>query len=141
MGIQFTWLNEPHVLLEQFTGRVTLNDLRHAATEVDHLLRQRSALAQSQPLHTVVDVTQVTDFPANLARIKAIMPPPTHARGWLILIVPEGNLLLHFVSAFALQLRSSPHQFRAFYSRSHALDFLTAHARLEGVPSVCRCPN
>ncbi len=141
MGIQFTWLNEPHILLEQFTGRVTLSDLRHAATEIDRLLHQRAAFAKPQPLHTLVDVTQVTDFPANLARIKAVLPPPAHERGWLILVVPEGNLLLHFVSAFALQLRSSPHQFRAFYSRSHALDFLTAHSLLEGVPSVCRSPN
>ncbi len=137
MTIQLTWLHEPYVLLERFYDRVTLHDISEMKAAVDRIL-SHTASHSTHRIHAIIDVTEVTDYPANLARLKAIITPSSVERGWLILIVPEGNLLLHFVSAFAAQLRM-PTKFRAFYSYAEALDFLNTQEPALMLSARCPC--
>ncbi|MFN8530645.1 MAG: hypothetical protein U0670_18730 [Anaerolineae bacterium] len=120
MAIQLGWYLEDRVLYERYYHHVTIEELTRMSHQ-SHSLHHRAAA----PMHTLIDLSDVKSFPTNLSRVQAAITLPTAIeRGWMVVIIPEGNVLLQFVAAYAAQIRATNARYRMFRSLSTAVDFL-----------------
>ena len=123
MPYELVWYSEPRVILERFSDYVTLDDLTELSPSVELMLKQAPL---DTPIHTLIDLTSVRIFPTNLVRIRENLSKTETRRGWIILIVPKGNALLHFIGAYAAQIRSIENRFRVVYTYDDAISILKA---------------
>lgn len=123
MAIQLGWYLEHRVVYERYYHHVTIEELTRMSQQ-SHGLHHRADV----PLHTLIDLSDVKSFPTNLSRVQAAFTQPSEVeRGWLVVIIPEGNVLLQFVAAYAAQIRAANARYRMFRSLGTAIDFLNMH--------------
>lgn len=115
MPVTVSWLVPRRIVYEQFTGDVTVQDLRHNSELVAPMM------AEGIPLvHTIIDVSAITSHPGiNEIRNSTSMDIYDN-EGWRILV--GANAIAKFVGSIILQLMKR--RFRAFDTLEEALQFL-----------------
>ncbi|GEM_PF-1259999 len=122
MGTQLSWYLPSKVIYEEFTGIITTDDIRYASTTVNQLMA-----AGNPPVHSIINICGVTDFPKNLEKIRRALDPEVHPhRGWLVVVLPESNVLLRLVMSHIIKLRAPNGQTRLFGSLRQAIMFLNS---------------
>ncbi|MDX2162498.1 MAG: hypothetical protein SF162_14320 [bacterium] len=123
MPATLTWFHQPRVIHERFFDKVTLADISAMSVDADALLRTGTT-----PVHTIIDLTDVTWLPQNLAKIREAMRVPPHpSRGWVVLIVPPHNPIIQVIGDFAGQIRSVNDQYQVVHTLHEAILLLNAH--------------
>jgi hypothetical protein len=118
MAVEITWLQTERVVLSRFGETVTTEDIRNTSLAVDALINQGVGV------HGITDLSNVKSFPANLTKIQNALSVPPSQRGWMVMVIPEGNPLLQFVGSYAGHLRAIDGRFRTFRTFAAAVEFL-----------------
>jgi len=121
MAVEIKWLKDSHVVIGQFSDHVTTDDIHTASSQVDKVFHQRPGT------HAITDLTDVTTFPASLIKVQGALTAPPEDRGWMLMVIPEGNPLLQFVGTYAGHLRARHGRFRSFRTLQAAVEFLQDH--------------
>jgi hypothetical protein len=117
MSFQIGWYKEHRIVKLHIFGEVTLAETPNINQALGEYL-----LGASQIVHVLIDISQMTGFPANAQQLKSTMHNFSHRRvGWVVFI-DEGttlnSLLLHLFS----QLLGD--KFRTFSNLKLSMDFL-----------------
>ncbi|MBZ0298540.1 MAG: hypothetical protein K8J31_02315 [Anaerolineae bacterium] len=118
------WLDEPHIMVAEYSGSVSHEDIQSAMDQCLSVLSQHSC-------HFLVDTTQVTTLPKDLLRLGPVLTLINHSnRGWLIFLAHQ-NIMIKF--AVQVMVRN---KFRFMTSREEAVTFLTDIVKQVGEVSL-----
>ncbi|MCU0513802.1 MAG: STAS/SEC14 domain-containing protein [Anaerolineae bacterium] len=109
---------EPYVIRACFSGEVSLEDMQQAAALLDARIAP-----QTEPVHVLIDLTDVSAYPWNLAAVNAILKPYLGHRhtGWTIFYGQKEPLIRYAANVL---MRVSRIRFRIFDTEPEALHFL-----------------
>lgn len=87
MTVSSKWLIPGKVLYTYFAGEMLADDISYFSEEQAKLIAQ---YPDSEKFHYIVDATQVSEYPRNIAALRAYMRPfNTHRAGWFILLTTD----------------------------------------------------
>ncbi|MAS32693.1 MAG: hypothetical protein CL610_01725 [Anaerolineaceae bacterium] len=106
------WLDEPDIMIADYTGDLTREDVEGA-------MEKCLAALENTNCSFVVDTTQVQTLPKDIFRIGPLLSLVNHPqRGWLI-FVGQQNVMLKFAVQVIVR-----HKFRFMESRDEAVALL-----------------
>jgi hypothetical protein len=123
MPYSVSWVVPQRVLLQQFYGHVTLDDVHDLSAE-----SRRYQNAGIPLIHSLVDLSSVEKYPTSLVAIRSAMTrqhDPDRI-GW-ILLVGATNPILRFFASVITQVAGDKIRFRLMDTREQALAFLREH--------------
>jgi hypothetical protein len=119
MPYQATWYAHKRVMLLRLLGNVTLDDAAEAHRCIVQFLNEGRPL-----VHILTDLSEVEQFPTNLAALQHAMPPIDNSDlGWM-LIYGAGNPMLRFVTSTITQLMMPGSRYRMLNTLDESLTFL-----------------
>jgi hypothetical protein len=132
MPYQATWYAHKRVMLLRLLGNVTLDDAAEAHRCIVQFLNEGTPL-----VHILTDLSEVEQFPTNLAALQRVMPPIDNSNlGWM-LIYGAGNPMLRFVTSTITQLMMPGSRHRMLNTLDESLAFLKGQdATLGNLKSV-----
>ena len=80
MAVELSWYEEGRVVYQRFCGVLAVDDVQAVA----HALKQQAEKGML-PVHTIVDVRQVTEFPASISEINSLKND-ADMMGWMVVI-------------------------------------------------------
>jgi hypothetical protein len=115
------WHIEGHVLIVEFSGVITLEDVRESNQRIGEMA---DSVAEGTGLHVIADARNRTEIHSELRSLKNFRDASALSDdiGWLIVVDPNPDIVLRFVVNTLSQLASQ--RFRVFTSFEDALDFL-----------------
>jgi hypothetical protein len=99
MAVQISWLVEGKVLLNTHPQILTMDDLQAA-----NVIIKAHLDAAQNPIHTIVDASQVEKYPLDIRSIVASMPNIKHTNAGIFIVVGGGENSLRFVASLVSQL-------------------------------------
>ena len=94
------WLDEPDIMVAEYSGDVTSED-------IDAAMAQCMAVLENHSCDFIVDTLQMASLPKDILRIGSLVNLVKHPnRGWLIM-VSQQNVMLKFAVQVMRQFRSS----------------------------------
>lgn len=121
MPVHLQWLYKDRIVLQQFHGILTTEDITQMVDSSEKMVDQGTA-----PVHTLVDSMYLVKYPTNLATMRrAISTTPNTKLGWVIL-VQQNNPLLKFLGSMLAQLAVKNVRLRIFDNHVQALEFLVS---------------
>jgi hypothetical protein len=123
------WHIEGHVLIVEFTGIITLEDVRESNQRISEHV---DSVAAGTGLNVIADARNRTEIHSELRSLKNFKDASALSDnvGWLLVVDPNPDIVLRFVVNTLSQLASQ--RFRVFTSFEDALDFL--HDMVPGLP-------
>lgn len=98
MPCEFRWYIPNRVLYQRMYGEITLEELRGFNVESLQYVEQGQA-----PVHTLVDMREVTKYPMNLREISSqLLNDPGPKLGWVMVIT--NNPVLRFLASVVVQV-------------------------------------
>ncbi|MDX2161852.1 MAG: hypothetical protein SF162_11050 [bacterium] len=97
LNITVEWLKQDRVIYQRFVGRVTLEGMRQVQPLFAAMLDHGTA-----PVHAVIDLREVTDYPRNLRRLSEVMMMRNSPHLGFVLVMTS-NVLLRFVTTVLTQ--------------------------------------
>ena len=87
MAVSSKWLIPGKVLYAFFSGEMLEDDITYFSKEQAKLIEQ---YPDTDVFHYIVDATQVSEYPRNIAALRAYMRPfNTNRAGWFILLTTD----------------------------------------------------
>ena len=128
MAVELSWYEEGRVVYQRFCGVLAMDDVE----TVTRALKQQADQGIA-PVHAIVDVRQVTDFPASINQISSLRGD-ADVNGWMVVIG------LHPIVRSIAQIMSWVRgvQYRPVASTADALHFL---ARQDAALGHLMTPN
>src|SRR5688572_24554073 len=80
MAVELSWYEEGRVVYQRFRGVLAMDDVETVA----RALKQQADQGMS-PVHAIVDVRQVTEFPASISQISSLRGD-ADVNGWMVVI-------------------------------------------------------
>lgn len=118
MPYQLTWRVPQRVIYEQLSGQIGIGDIQ----DIQDLFHQYLAQGQA-PVHLIVDMREVTDYPLNLAQIKNQMITTDRTPlGWIMIV--NQNPMPKFLTSVATQLSITNTRLRMVDSPEQAFALL-----------------
>lgn len=100
MSLQTRWLIENQVLLQTFSGALTLEDLSEANQTAYQLIYQNEQVSK---VYLLIDARHVTSFPKNLSKIMAMISETNASKTtWTLVLVEES--VISFLSTMLADL-------------------------------------
>lgn len=118
MPYMVSWMQHAHIILVEFEGAVTFDELRTQLAETIAL----SETVETPLVHVIVDSLKVTEFPKSIKDYQHIYGKKAHNLGWSILITE--NRFMKFVSAVVTTM--TPVHFAALSTMHDAMIFISA---------------
>lgn len=119
MPYQATWYAHKRVMLLRLLGNVKLDDAAEAHRCIVQFLNEGTPL-----VHILTDLSEVEQFPTNLAALQHVMPAIDNPDlGWM-LIYGAGNPMLRFVTSTITQLMMPGSRHRMLNTLDESLTFL-----------------
>ncbi len=112
MPTQVYWLDEPHILVAEYSGAITGEEIDSAMAECLKVVAEHSC-------HFLVDILQITALPKEILRLGSLMSFINHPnRGWLV-FAGQQNVMVKFAAQVMVR-----NKFRFVNSRAEAVTFL-----------------
>lgn len=119
MPIQIDWLQENRVLYERISGVVMADDLKVIPSALAPFLGNGSA-----PIHLLVDMRDVEEYPRNVRQLKDAMDNMNRSEiGWTLLITSDK--VVRFLSSVTTQILVPHARMKVFDTPDDALRFLS----------------
>ncbi|MBL8163095.1 MAG: hypothetical protein JNJ61_14005 [Anaerolineae bacterium] len=116
MPVDVYWAKESQILAVDYSGDVTVDDVRTVVTQLTEFLRMH-------PLHFLVDLSQATSFAPEIIELSSLSEWLYHPNGrWFAYVQPSGV----FKSLVRYRHRNPV---KIFHDRIDALGFLEQAAR------------
>jgi hypothetical protein len=80
MAVELSWYEEGRVVYQRFRGVLAMDDVETVARALKQQADQGIA-----PVHAIVDVRQVTEFPASFSQISSLRGD-ADVNGWMVVI-------------------------------------------------------
>lgn len=130
MPAQVYWLDEPHILVAEYTGEITGEQIDGAMAECLKVVAEHSC-------HFLVDILQIKSMPKDILRMKSLINFLNHPnRGWLV-FAGHQNVMVKFAAQVMVR-----NKFRFVSSREEAVTFLRDLTRQEAqVSAPAETPN
>jgi hypothetical protein len=80
MAVELSWYEEGRVVYQRFRGVLAMDDVETVARALKEQADQGIA-----PVHAIVDVRQVTEFPASISQISSLRGDGD-VNGWMVVI-------------------------------------------------------
>lgn len=118
MAFESTWINEPYILLTEYTGHVTGND-------VNLSMLQYLGAAQEQPIYILLDFSKSDYVPHQVLELSSVSQVINHANTrWFVVINPKDK------DSYATRLLAGT-RIKTFADKPSALAFLRGMVRLD----------
>lgn len=119
MPFEISWYQPQRVIYWRVSGQVTLEDVAQMR------IGQQNMLSEGKnPVHTIADISDVTNFPTDLRQLKEALDGVNHPHlGW-VLIVGTTTPLKRFVTTTATQMVIPKVRLRMFNTMDEAAEFL-----------------
>lgn len=119
MPFKTTWINEPHIIVTEYTGRVTGGDL-------DMNMLEYLGIIQAQPVYILLDFSRAEGVPSRLFELSSPGQVINHPNtSWLAVVNPPGATGRHATRMLARD------KIKLFNDRKSAEVFLRAMVRLD----------
>lgn len=118
MTFQTTWINEPYIIVTEYSGRVT-------GGELDMNMLEYLGIVQDQPVYILLDFSQADTIPGKLFELSSAGLVINHANTcWFAIVNPSGQPS----RATRMLARDS---IKIFNDRRSAESFLRAMVRID----------
>lgn len=119
MPTRVYWLQEPTILVAEYSGEVT-------GDEIDSAMSECLKVVKEQSCHFLVDILQITTLPKDILRMGSLLNFLNHPnRGWL-LFAGHQNVMVKFAAQVMVR-----NKFRFVNSREEGENFLRELVRQE----------
>lgn len=119
MPTKVYWLDEPKILVAEYSGEISGDDIDKVMGECVKIVTQHSC-------HFLVDILQITSLPKDILRMGSLMNFVNHPnRGWLV-FAGHQNVMVKFAAQVLVR-----NKFRFSSSREEAVSFLQDLVRRE----------
>lgn len=116
MSVDIYWVKEPQILSVDYSGDVTVDDVRVVVTQMTDILKK-------QPLHFLIDLSRATSFAPEIIEMSSLSEWLYHPNGrWFAYVQPRG-----IFKALVRYRHRNP--VKIFNDRTDALGFLEKAVR------------
>ena len=119
MPYRSTFYPEHHLFYETLWGSVTLEEIR-----VFHEGNVRAVAEAQTPIHILVDVRDLKEFPTSIVQMKDVLHPIEGPNLYWMILITNNGALIKFIGSIVIQLVLKNGRFRLLGSLEEALAFL-----------------
>lgn len=125
MPYRVSWMQHGHIILIEFSGNVTLDDLREQLA----LTVEMSESVDTPLVHTIVDALNVTSYPMSLKEYSKVYTRRAQNLGWTIFVTHHqilrffSKLVTHFSDARYASVDSIDQALRYIAARDAQVEY------------------